>query len=231
MLCALWFLCALCEKRRGNVNNAPVDKKVINHIIMRMKKNENSSRMTEEGFNDLLALTYSLIYEDEFRRVKVKTNLLDSFLKRVADGSVDGPEEFIEKGIESTFTPALLFIIKEKLYRFAKRYIKEYKGTAAFLVLDLINRGLPLQGIPFFIAIFARSASRRPLSEDNSVWKLLYQFLPKRLTESTTTTIEKPEFIKKEKDRYEHLDSGLLIPKEKKESNKKASRIIIPGGE
>lgn len=194
-----------------------------------MKKQKKYKKTSEEELIGLYNLLYSLAFEDEFRRTKVKTKALDGFLKGVAKGTIKEPAEFIKKGVERTFTPALLSLIKEKLRRFAKKYEKDRKGAAALLILNLLHNEIPLSEIPFFVAIFAKSASRRPLSGNNKVWKLLYEFLPKRIEEGKTELMEKPDIMKEYKDRYEEDDSGLLIPKKKAKRGDKSSRIILPG--
>ncbi|MCK4322654.1 hypothetical protein KAX08_09080 [candidate division WOR-3 bacterium] len=196
-----------------------------------MKGKKKEKRSAEEDFINISNLMYHLAYEEEFRRMKVKMEALDIFLEEVSEGTIENPREFIEEGIKRTFTPAILSIIKEKLKRFADRYKRETKGEAALLILGLIYNGISLSQIPFFIAIFARSASRRPLAENDNIWKLLYGFLPKRIEEGTTEIMKKPEFTKEIKDRYEEHDSGLLIPKRKGKVKEESSRIILPGDE
>lgn len=196
-----------------------------------MKEKKKTKKTPEEDLINISNLMYFLIYEDEFRRTKVKTGALDRFLEEVSKGTIDDPKKFIEEGVKRTLTPALLSIIKEKLKRFANKYQKERKGEAALLILTLLHSGIPISQIPFFIAIFARSASGRPLSESSKVWKLLYGFLPKRIEEGKTELMQKPEFVKELKDKYEEHDSGILIPKRKGGIKKESSRIILPGDE
>lgn len=193
-----------------------------------MGEKKKEGRSQEEELIQLSNLMYHIAYEDEFRRAKVKIKSLDKFLEEVKEGNINNPREFIEEGIKRTFSPSLLAIIKEKLSRYAYKYKKERKGQAALLILNLIYNRIPLSQIPFFIAIFVRSASRRPLAENDNVWKLLYGFLPKRIDEGKTEIIEKPEFTKEIKDKYEERDSGLLIPKKENKTEKKSSKIILP---
>ena len=193
---------------------------------MEGKKKDKKSQ--EEELIQLSNLMYNIAYEDEFRRAKVKIKELDKFLEEVKEGNINNPREFIEEGINRTFSPSLLSIIKEKLSRYADRYKREKKGQAALLILNLIYNRIPLSQIPFFIAIFARSVSRRPLAENDKIWKLIYGFLPKRIDEGKTEIMEKPEFTKKIKDKYEERDSGLLIPKKEGKTEKKPSKIILP---
>ncbi len=193
-----------------------------------MGEKKKERRSQEEELIQLSNLMYHIAYEDEFRRAKVKIKALDKFLQEVKEGNINNPREFIEEGIKRTFSPSLLAIIKEKLSRYADKYKKERKGQAALLILNLIYNRIPLSQIPFFIAIFVRSASRRPLAENDNVWKLLYGFLPKRIDEGKTEIIEKPEFTKEIKDKYEERDSGLLIPKKENKTEKKSSKIILP---
>jgi len=193
-----------------------------------MKGKKKEKRSEEEELIHLSNLMYHIAYEDEFRRAKVKIKALDKFLQEVKEGNINNPREFIEEGIKRTFSPSLLAIVKEKLGRYADRYKKEKKGQAALLILNLVYNRIPLSQIPFFIAIFVRSASRRPLAENDKIWKLLYGFLPKRIEEGKTEIMEKPEFTKEIKDKYEERDSGLLIPKKEGKTEKKSSKIILP---
>ncbi len=192
---------------------------------------EKKRKTQEEEFINITNLMYHIAFEDEFRRAKVKIEALDRFLEEVSEGTINDPKEFIEEGIKRTFTLALLSIIKEKLKRFVNKYSEQKKGKAALLVINFLYSGIPISQIPFFIAIFVRSASQRPLSKNNNVWKLLYEFLPKRIEEGTTRLMEKPEFTKELKDKYEEHDSGLLIPKRRVKTKKESSRIILPGEE
>ncbi len=190
--------------------------------------NENR-KISEERFQHLTALMFNLPYEDEFRRVKVKTKELDVFLKEIAEGGVKDSKEFLKEGIKRTMTDALLSIIREKLKRFAEKYKDDPKGEAAFLVLQFLYNDLPLESNAFFIVIFIRSALDRPLADNSRVWTFLYEFLPKKIETGNTENIEKPKFKDVSGEEFEEKKSGLLTPKEKALKGKK-SRIIIPGG-
>jgi len=192
-----------------------------------MNKN---SKISEEELYKFTALMMNLPYEDEFRRVKVKTKELDYFLKKVADGKIQDSKEFIHKGLKETVTPALLSIIKEKLKRYASKHKNEIKGRAALMVLQFLYQGLPLDSNVFFIAVFIRSALNRPLADNNKVWTFLYEFLPKKIETKETENIEKPKFRGVSGAEFEDSKSGLLTPKKKKLQNKEQSRIILPGG-
>lgn len=191
--------------------------------------NENR-KISEERFQHLTALMFNLPYEDEFRRVKVKTKELDVFLKEIAEGGVKDSKEFLKEGIKRTMTDALLSIIREKLKRFAEKYKDDPKGEAAFLVLQFLYNDLPLESNAFFIVIFIRSALDRPLADNSRVWTFLYEFLPKKIETGNTENIEKPKFKDVSGEEFEEKKSGLLTPKEKALKGKEKSRIIIPGG-
>lgn len=191
--------------------------------------NENK-KISEEQFQHLTALMFNLPYEDEFRRVKVKTKELDLFLKEVAEGGIKDSKEFLNEGIKRTMTGALLSIIKEKLNRFAEKYRDDPKGKAALMVLQFLYNGLPLESNAFFIVIFVRSALNRPLADNSRVWTFLYEFLPKKIETGDTENIEKPKFKDVPGEEFEEKKSGLLTPKEKAIKKSEKSRIIIPGG-
>ncbi len=191
--------------------------------------NENR-KISEERFQHLTALMFNLPYEDEFRRVKVKTKELDLFLKEVAEGGIKDSKEFLSEGIKRTMTNALLSIIKEKLKRFAEKYQDDPKGEAAFMVLQFLYNDLPLESNAFFIVIFVRSALNRPLADNSKVWTFLYEFLPKKIETGNTENIEKPKFKDVSDEEFEEKKSGLLTPKGKVLKKKEKSRIIIPGG-
>ncbi len=191
---------------------------------------ENRETIDKELY-ELMTSVGSLPYEDEFLRVKVKTNALDEFLEEVASGAIRDTDEFIKEGMKRTISPALLSIIKEKLRRFAKKFTEQKKGAVARFTLALVYKEVPLHNNPFFIAIFVRSASRRPLANNRRVWKFLYELLPKRIEEGNIQTLEEPELRKLYKEGYEEQDSGLLIPKKKEKKTKESTRIIIPGKE
>ncbi len=191
--------------------------------------NENK-KLSEERFQHLTALMFNLPYEDEFRRVKVKTKELDIFLKEVAEGRIDNSREFVREGIKRTVTTVLLSIIKEKLKRFAEKYRNEPKGEAALLVLRFLYSDMPLEANAFFIMVFIRSALNRPLVDDNRVWNFLYEFLPKKVETGNTENIEKPKFKNISGEEFEEKDSGLLMPKDKGLDKKVKQKIIIPGG-
>ena len=76
---------------------------------------------------------FNLPYEDEFRKVRVKTKELDLFLGEVVEGRIKESKEFLKQGIERTMTPAILSIVKEKLRRFAEKYEKDAKDPLAGL--------------------------------------------------------------------------------------------------
>ena len=192
-----------------------------------MKENKKSS---EERFQHLTALMFSLPYEDEFRRVKVKTRELDIFLKEVAEGRINDNKEFLREGLKRTMTGVLLSIIEEKLKRFAEKYKSDPKGEAALLVLQFLYNKLPLEANVFFIVIFVRSALNRPLADNNKVWTFLYEFLPKKIETGDTENIEKPDFKGVTGENFEEKKSGLLMPKEKGLEKNVKQRIIIPGG-
>ena len=192
-----------------------------------MKQNKKSS---EERFQYLTALMFNLPYEDEFRRVKVRTKELDMFLKEVAEGRVKDSKEFLREGLNRTMTMLLLSIIEEKLKRFAEKYKSDPKGEAALLVLQFLYNKLPLEANAFFIVIFIRSALNRPLADNNKVWTFLYEFLPKKIETGDTENIEKPNFKGVAGENYEEKESGLLTPKKKGFQKKVKQRIIIPGG-
>ena len=191
--------------------------------------NENK-KISEEQFQQLTALMFNLPYEDEFRRVKVRTKELDIFLREVAEGKVKGSKEFLREGLRRTMSPVLLSIIKEKLKRFAEKYRDDPKGKAALMVLQLLYNGLPLDANAFFIVVFVRSALNRPLADDSKVWAFLYEFLPKKVETSDTETIERPKFKGVSSKDFEEKKSGLLTPKEKELEGKAKPRIVIPGG-
>jgi hypothetical protein len=192
-----------------------------------MNKN---NKFSNEDLYKFTAMMMNLPYEDEFRRVKVKTKELDIFLKDVAEGKIRDSKEFIREGLNKTITAALLSIIKEKLKRYASKYKDKMKGKAAFMVLQFLYQGLPLDSNVFFIAVFIRSALNHPLADNNKVWTFLYEFLPKKIETKATENIEKPEFKGVSGDKFEDSKSGLLTPKKKELQDKEESRIIIPGG-
>jgi hypothetical protein len=192
-----------------------------------MNKN---NKISHEDLYKFTAMMMNLPFQDEFRRVKVKTKELDLFLKDVAEGKVKDSKEFIREGLNKTVTPALLSIIKEKLKRYVSNYKDEEKGRAALMVLQFLYQGLPLDSNVFFIAVFIRSALNRPLADNNKVWTFLYEFLPKKIETKETENIEKPDFKGVSVDEFEDSKSGLLTPKKQKLQNKGKSRIIIPGG-
>lgn len=191
--------------------------------------NENR-KISEKKFQHLTALMFNLPYEDEFRKVKVKTKELDVFLKEVAEGRIKNNKEFLKEGINRTMTSALLSIIKEKLKRFAEKYKRDPKGEAALLVLQFLYNDLPLDTNAFFIVIFIRSALNRPLADNSKVWTFLYEFLPKKVESGDTDNIKKPVFKDISVEEFEEKKSGLLTPREKELKGKEKSRIIIPGG-
>lgn len=191
--------------------------------------NENKE-ISEKKFQHLTHLMFNLPYEDEFRRVKVKTKELDIFLEEVAEGRINDSKEFLKEGIKRTMTTALLSIIKEKLKRFAEKYKDNPKGEAALMVLQFLYNKLPLETNAFFIVIFIRSALNRPLADNSKVWTFLYEFLPKKVEAGDTDNIEKPVFKDVSTEEFEEKKSGLLTPKEKELKRKEKTRIIIPGG-
>ncbi len=190
----------------------------------------DNNRISNEQFQQLTSLMFNLPYEDEFRKVKVKTKELDLFLGEVAEGRIKDSKEFLKEGIERTMTPAILSIVKEKLRRFAEKYEQEAKGKAALMVLQLLYRGFPLEANAFFIVIFIRSALGRPLADNSRVWNFLYEFLPKKVETGDTENIEKPKFKDGLDKEFEEKKSGLLTPKEKGFDKKEKTGIIIPGG-
>jgi hypothetical protein len=192
-----------------------------------MKENK---KLSEERFQQLTALMFNLPYEDEFRRVKVKTKELDIFLKEIAEGRLNNSREFLREGIKRTLTAVLLSIIEEKLKRFAEKYKKDPKGEAALLVLHFLYNRIPLEANAFFIVIFVRSALNRPLADNNRVWNFLYEFLPKKVETGDTENIEKPKFKGVVGKEFEEKESGLLMPKGEGFEKKVKQRIIIPGG-
>ncbi|MEJ2568572.1 MAG: hypothetical protein P8Z50_06850, partial [candidate division WOR-3 bacterium] len=105
----------------------------------------DNKQISNEQFQQLTSLMFNLPYEDEFRKVKVKTKELDAFLEEVAEGRIKDSREFLKEGIERTMTPALLSIIKEKIRRFAEKYEQDAKGKAALMVLSLLYRNFPLE--------------------------------------------------------------------------------------
>jgi hypothetical protein len=194
-----------------------------------MKANKKA-KVSEERFYRLSALMINLPYEDEFRKVKVKTRELDKFLKEVVEGKINSSKEFIREGLKRTLTPALLSIIKEKLKMYAEKNKDNEKGEAALMVLQFLYRGLPLDTNVFFLSIFIRSTLNRPLVDNNKVWNFLYEFLPKRVEVNDTETIEKPKYKNIAGEEFEESGSGLLTPKKKEIKDKTTSRILIPGG-
>ncbi len=192
-----------------------------------MKENQ---KITEKEFHQLTALMFNLPYEDEFRKVKVKTKKLDIFLEEVAEGKIKNSKEFLEEGIQRTMTPVLLSVIKEKLKGFAIKYENEPKSRAALLVLQLLYKDFPLHANAFFIVIFIRSALDRPLADNSKVWSFLYEFLPKKIEESNTENIEKPKIKDDLYKEFEENKSGLLTPKKKEIDEIEKPKIIIPGG-
>ena len=190
----------------------------------------DNKQMSKEQFQQLTSLMFNLPYEDEFRKVRVKTKELDLFLGEVVEGRIKESKEFLKQGIERTMTPAILSIVKEKLRRFAEKYEKDAKGKAALMVLQLLYRGFPLEANAFFIVIFIRSALSRPLADNSRVWNFLYEFLPKKVETGDTENIEKPKFKDGLDKEFEEKKSGLLTPKEKGFDKKEKTRIIIPGG-
>jgi len=81
-----------------------------------MNKN---NKISQEDLYKFTALMMNLPYEDEFRRVKVKTKELDSFLENVAEGKIQDSKEFISEGLKETITPALTSIfISRTSFRF-----------------------------------------------------------------------------------------------------------------
>jgi len=192
-----------------------------------MKENQ---KITEEEFQQLAALMFNLPYEDEFRKVKVKTKELDIFLEEVAEGKIKNSKEFLEEGIQRTMTPVLLSVIKEKLKRFVGKYKNEPKSRAALLALQLLYQDFPLHANAFFIVIFIRSALNRPLADNSKVWLFLYEFLPKKIEESNTENIEKPKIKDGLYEEFEENKSGLLTPKKKEITEIEEPKIIIPGG-
>ncbi len=191
--------------------------------------NENK-KISEEKFQRLTALMFNLPYQDEFRRVKVKTKELDSFLKEVAEGRIKDSREFLREGLKRTMTPLLLSIIKEKLKRFAEKYRDNPESEAALMVLHFLYNSLPLDTNAFFIVVFIRSALNRPLADNSKVWTFLYEFLPKKIETGDTETVEKPKFKNISGKDFEEKESGLLTPKEKRLEGKTKPRIVIPGG-
>ncbi|MBN1695214.1 hypothetical protein JW879_07435 [candidate division WOR-3 bacterium] len=191
--------------------------------------NENK-KISEEKFQRLTALMFNLPYQDEFRRVKVKTKELDIFLKEVAEGEIEDSKEFLREGLKRTITPLLLSIIKEKLRRFAEKYRDNPEGEAALMVLHFLYNSYPLDTNAFFIVVFIRSALNRPLADNSKVWAFLYEFLPKKIETGDTETVEKPKFKNISGKDFEEKESGLLTPKEKRLEGKTKPRIVIPGG-
>lgn len=188
-------------------------------------------KISEEKYYELMTEVARLPYRDEFKKVKVKENKLNDFLKEVAEGAVETKEEFIEEGIQRTFTGPLLAIIKEKLLRFAQKHEGHFESKAAQYVLGLIYEGIPLYQNPFFISVFIRSASRSSLADNRKVWDFLYEFMPKKVSEKGPGTIEQPELDDFEKKGYKKQKSGLLIPGKKEEKKKGERKIILPGEE
>ena len=191
---------------------------------------DDNRQMTNEKFQQLTSLMFNLPYEDEFRKVKVKTKELDAFLEEVVEGRVKDSKEFLQEGIKRTMTPAILSIIKEKLRRFAEKYEQDDKGKAALMILQLLYRSFPLEANAFFIVVFIRSALNRPLADNNRVWNFLYEFLPKKVETGDTENIEKPKFKDALNKGFEEKKSGLLTPREKGIDKKEKTGIIIPGG-
>ncbi len=193
-------------------------------------KTKEKVKVSEERFYRLSALMINLPYEDEFRKVKVKTRELDEFLKEVAEGEIKDSKEFIREGLKRTLTPALLSIIKEKLKIYAEKYKDNEKGEAALMVLQFLYRGLPLDANVFFLSVFIRSTLNRPLVDNSRVWNFLYEFLPKKVEVNDAETIEKPKFKNISGEDFEESRSGLLTPKKKEIKDKTKSRLLIPGG-
>lgn len=191
---------------------------------------DKNKKLTDQRFQQLTALIFNLPYEDEFRRVKVKTKELDIFLKEVAEGEINDTKEFLREGIRRTMTTALLSIIKEKLKRYAGKYKNDPKGEAAILVLQFLYNDLPLESNAFFIVVFIRSALNRPLADNSKVWSFLYEFLPKKVETGDTENIRKPGLKNVSEEEFEEKKSGLLTPREKMVKGKEKPRIIIPGG-
>jgi len=189
----------------------------------------NNKQISDEQFQQLTSLMFNLPYEDEFRKVKVKTKELDSFLVEVSEGRIKDSKEFLKEGVQRTMTPVLLSIIKEKLRRFVEKYEGDVKSKAALMVLQLLYQNFPLEANAFFIVIFIRSSLSRPLADNGKVWNFLYEFLPKKVETGDTENIEKPKLKNDLNSEFEEKKFGLLTPKEKSFGEKEKSRIIIPG--
>lgn len=185
--------------------------------------------LSKEEQAQLGSLLYSLAFKDEFKRTKVKIKALDEFLEQAKKGEIDTPEEFIEEGLKKTLPPTLLSLISEKLKRYVKKNKENRYGQAAMVVLSLLYNNVSLHENPFLIGIFVRSAKERSLSDNNKVWNLLYQFLPKKVQEGESEFMKKPEGSKDLEKDYDKVDSGLLIPKKKGKKKGKSSQIILPG--
>ncbi|MEO0292628.1 MAG: hypothetical protein ABIN61_00200 [candidate division WOR-3 bacterium] len=182
--------------------------------------------MKKEELYYFLNLMFNLPYEDEFRKVKVKTKKLDEFLEEVRDGKIKDPKEFLREGLRRTITPALLSIIREKLRIFAEKNKDNDKGKAAGLILGFLSTGMPLDQNGFFVTIFIRSALNRPLADDRKVWEFIYVFLPKKVETGEVETIKKASFNFGEG--FEERESGLLTPKEERIKEKSERKLIIP---
>jgi hypothetical protein len=193
-------------------------------------KAKEKVEVAEERFYRLSAMMINLPYEDEFRKVKVKTRELDEFLKEVVEGKINDSKEFVREGLKRTLTPALLSIIKEKLKIYAEKYKDNEKGEAALMVLQFLYRGLPLDANVFFLSVFIRSTLNRPLADNNRVWNFLYEFLPRKVEVNDAETIEKPKFKNISGEEFEESKSGLLTPKKKELKSGGKSKIIIPHG-
>lgn len=183
--------------------------------------------ISQEEFIKLVNLSYNIAFEESFRKVKLKKKELDDYLQEIIDGTGYSPRDFIINGLDRTLSPVLLSLIKEKLRRYAERNKKNQKGDSALVVLTMLHNDIHPGDIPFFMAVFALNASRRPLAENDKVWKYLYLFLPEKVQKvDTSELIEAPEYLEKDKEKYERLDSGILIPK-KKGKGKDSSGIIL----
>lgn len=166
-----------------------------------------------ENIEEIFLKTYSLAWTYDFINVNFRKDRVDEYLKGFIeeDKKVD-KMVFIRDGVKFSLTPLILELIVEKLERFKKNQKDDELIKIAGLILEFLKKGVAPWDIPFFSGIFVRQVFQHPLSMNQRIFELIYEFIPKKIVNPEDKKEEKKEEKSDIPKGYKKTDSGLIVP-------------------
>ncbi len=166
-----------------------------------------------ENNEEIFLKTYSLAWTYDFINVNFRKDRVEEYLKGFLeeDKKVD-KMVFIRDGVKFSLTPLILELIVEKLERFKKNQKDDELIKVAGMILKLLNNGIAPWDIPFFSGIFVRQVFQHPLSTNQRIFELIYEFIPRKIVNPEYTKEKKKEENKDIPKGYKQTDSGLIVP-------------------